>query len=263
MIGSMPPTLSAVSIIVPTFREAPNITPLVERTFATTTAAGIDAEMIIVDDDSSDGTEAVVEKLASRFPVCVVVRRGVRGLSGAVLRGFQEANHDRFVVLDADLQHPPEMIPRFVEHLDDPACDFVIATRYRGTGAVAGDWPIGRRLASCLATILARPLVSLSDPMSGFFALRRGTWERAAELNPVGYKIALELLVKCACKNVAEVPIEFASRTAGESKASFREGLRYANHLLRLYWFRRPGLVVAALIVVVVVAGATLAAVVP
>ncbi len=235
-----------VSIIVPAYREAPNIPILVERTFATMNAAGLDSEMIIVDDDSRDGTAEVVQSLARHHPVRLLVRTDERGLSSAVLAGFQMAKFERFVVLDADLQHPPEAIPELVRKLDDPNCDFVVASRYVAAGKVADTWPVHRRLASKLATLLARPLTSVSDPMSGFFALRRSTWDAADRLNPIGYKIALELFVKCRCRHPSEVPIQFATRVAGTSKAGFAEGMRYLRHLVSLYWFRRRRLVVAA-----------------
>jgi len=246
--------LTCASIIVPTYHEAPNIEPLVRRVFAAMTLSGIEAELIIVDDDSQDGTEQIVERLREQYPVRLVVRRGERGLSGAVLAGFQQAKFDRFVVLDADLQHPPEMVPQLLARLDQGDCDFVMGTRYGGDGSIASDWPIGRRLGSAVATMLARPLARLSDPMSGFFALHRRTWEQAAPLDPIGYKIALELFVKGRCRRPAEVPITFAARTAGASKASFAEGRRYLRHLARLYRFRFPRLTAALGIIVVVVA---------
>ncbi len=238
-MGSSP---TAASIIVPAYREAPNIEPLTSRVFAATTAAGIEAELIIVDDDSQDGTEAIVERLRGRYPIRLVVRRGERGLSGAVLAGFRQARFDRFVVMDADLQHPPELIPRLLARLEQSDCDFVIGTRYGARGSIADDWPLRRRIGSVVATFLARPLAPLSDPMSGFFALHRRTWEQAATLDPIGYKIALELFVKGGCRRPAEVPITFASRTAGASKASLAEGRRYLRHLWRLYRFRFPRL---------------------
>ena len=238
IISFVPSFISAASIIVPTFREAPNIRPLAERVFAAVARAAREAELILVDDDSQDGTEAIVESLCAHHPVRLIVRRNARGLSSAVLAGFGEARYDRFVVLDADLQHPPEMIPIMLSRLDEGDCDFVIGTRYGGQGGVFREWPLRRRLASRVAILLARPLVSLSDPMSGFFALRRETWERAEQLDPIGYKIALELYVKAHCRRPAEVPIRFAARVAGTSKFGVVEQIRYLQHLSRLYRFR-------------------------
>ncbi len=250
---SMPSSLSAVSIIVPTFREAPNIGPLVERVFAALAQTDRQAELILVDDNSKDGSEAIVESLRAQYPVRLIVRRDARGLSSAVLTGFREARFDRFVVLDADLQHPPEMIPVMLDRLEEGGCDFVIGTRYGGEGSIVDHWPLLRRLGSRVATLFAKPLMPVSDPMSGFFALHRGVWERAETLNPIGYKIALELYVKSRCSGPAEVPIHFATRTAGKSKLIIREQVRYLRHLGRLYRFRFP--LLTAILLFVVVAG--------
>lgn len=236
-----------VSIIVPTFHECDNLRPLVKRVFAATAAAGLDAEVILVDDDSRDGTEAAAAELARTHPLTCVVRRGARGLSGAVLEGLRHARHDLFVVMDGDLQHPPERIPDLVRCFDDAGTEFVMASRYLPGGQIAEAWSAGRRWASRIACLLARPLAPLTDPMSGFFALRRSVWQRAARLNPVGYKIALELFVKGRCQIVVEVPFQFSTRQHGESKFSLREQVAYLRHLVRLYAFRFPaGLAIAA-----------------
>ncbi len=252
----MSEVLPAVSIVVPTYREAGNLPTLTERLFAATTQAGIDAELIVVDDDSPDDTEAVVQALAERFPIRLIVRRGERGLSSAVLRGFDDASHDTFVVMDADLQHPPEAVPELVARLGRSGCDFVFGSRHVKGGRIEGDWSWFRRLNSWVATALARPLAKLSDPMSGFFALRRRTWEQAASLDPIGYKIALELFIKGRCVNPAEVPIAFGTRLAGESKLSVNEQLQYLRHLGRLYGFKYPIATGVTVFLSVVVVGA-------
>ncbi|MBI1824924.1 MAG: polyprenol monophosphomannose synthase [Planctomycetes bacterium] len=233
-------TDSSVSIIVPTYKESPNIRPLVERISLATKAAGLTVEIVIVDDNSQDGTVEIIESLSSDHPVRIKVRKNERGLAGAVIAGFREAKYDQFVVLDADLQHPPEAIRRLLERLNEPGCDFAIATRYAAKGSIDEAWSTGRRFASCLATLAARPLAPLSDPMSGFFAFRRQTFQHATKLNAIGYKIALELFVKCGCRSPGEVPIEFSIRNAGQSKAGLREGMRFLRHLVSLYWFKWP-----------------------
>lgn len=238
----------SASVIVPTYHEAANIPELVRRTFDAVRSANLEAELILVDDDSRDGIERIVEDLQRTCPVRLLVRRGERGLSGAVLAGFAAARHDVFVVMDADLQHPPEAIPGLVAALQRPPHDFAIATRYAMGGSVESDWPWIRRLISRTATLLARPVAPLSDPMSGFFALHRATWEHAAHLDPIGYKIALELYVKGRCRRPAEVPIRFAPRRAGESKLTVKEEWRYLRHLARLYRFRYPFMVPAVLV---------------
>ena len=229
---------SAVSIIVPVYREGPNIEPLVRRSFAALHDARVEAEMILVDDDSGDQTVQIVERLASQFPVHITVRTGRRGLSSAVLHGFARAANDVLVVMDADLQHPPEAIPNLVRPIAAGQADIVFGSRYAPGGAIAGDWPILRRLGSRVATLLARPLVPVKDPMSGFFALHRDTWLRAAELNPMGYKIGLELAVKARCRRCLEVPITFSVRQAGTSKLTIRQQAQYLRQLVHLYWYR-------------------------
>ncbi len=249
----MPTSRLAASIVVPTYCEAPNLAALAERVFGATKEARIEAELIIVDDDSRDGTERIIEELSKKYPVRLQVRTESRGLSSAVLAGFQLAKFDHFVVLDADLQHPPEMIPQLLETLDQPGCDFAIGTRYGPGGQIDMHWPFHRRVISWVATALARPLAPLSDPMSGFFAIHRKTWERANLLNPIGYKIALELYVKCSCSKPIDVPIRFAKRHAGESKLNFREQIRYVRHLARLYLYRFP--IVIGSVLMLLIAG--------
>ncbi len=233
-----------VSIIVPTYREAPNIRPLTERILAATDAAGLSVEILIVDDRSPDGTADEVRALAASHPIRLIERDGPRSLAAAVLDGFAAARSDILLVLDADLSHPPEVIPQLVRRVASGEADFAIGSRYVESGAMK-DWPWIRRLMSATATRLASPLLPrgrVRDPMSGFFCLRRQTWLRADAINAIGYKIGLELLVKAHCERVVEVPITFTDRVAGESKLTAREQLRYLQHLKRLYEYRWPRL---------------------
>jgi dolichol-phosphate mannosyltransferase len=264
-MASQPP---GVSIVVPTYREASNLTALTRRVFAATQNAGLDAELIFVDDDSRDGSLEIVQELAREYPVRMIVRTGQRGLSSAVLAGCEAARHEILVVMDADLQHPPEKLPELVGPILAGTADFVIGSRYVETAAVAEVWPWYRRLNSYVATLLARPLVPVRDPMSGFFALHRRTLQQARGLNPIGYKIALEIMVKAARLplprgedqgedrvrrharlRIVEVPIAFDQRRAGESKLTFRVELRYLAHLARLYWFKYAWVILALVII--------------
>ena len=167
----------------------------------------------------------------------IVVRTTDRGLSQAVLEGLRGARGEVLVCMDADLSHPPEAIPAMLAKLAEGA-DFVIGSRYTEGGSTADDWGFLRWINSRVATWLARPLTHVSDPMSGFFALRRATFEAGRDFNPVGYKIGLELVVKCRCERVVEVPIHFADRRFGESKLTLRQQLLYLSHLWRLYSFK-------------------------
>ncbi len=226
-----------ISVIVPTYREAENVEQLVRRAFAATRSAGLPAEMVVVDDDSPDGTARVVEALSQRHPVRLVARKGKRGLASAVLDGFEQARGEILVVIDADLSHPPEKIPELVSVIASHRADFAIGSRYVRTGRVR-NWPARRRIASRLATLLARPLVNAQDPLSGFFCLARSKLRSANRLAPVGYKIGLELMIKCRCRSIVEVPIVFTDRRAGESKAGLGQCIAYGRHLVRLYRYR-------------------------
>ncbi len=167
----------------------------------------------------------------------MVVRDGERGLSPAVLDGIRQVNYPVVVVMDADLSHPPEKIPDMILALASGQ-EFVIGSRYVPGGGTDDEWGFFRWLNSRVATLLARPLTDAHDPMAGFFAFRRSEIDKARYLNPIGYKIGLELIVKCGLENVGEVPIQFIDRRFGQSKLSFKEQLRYLQHLRRLYIYK-------------------------
>lgn len=240
------PDRALVSIVVPTLNEAENLPLLVPRVAAAMT--GRPYEILIVDDDSRDDTRAVCARLAQGYPLRLHVRPHPKdGLSGAVLAGFGLARGDILVVMDADLQHPPETLPALIAPLEADgagAADFVLGSRHAPGGTVEERWGVLRRINSRVATLLARPFTGpdTTDPMSGFFALRRSTFERAARLTPLGYKIGLELMCKCRAARVREVPIHFKSRAHGQSKLTVRQQFRYLEHLSRLYDFTFPRL---------------------
>ena len=259
----MTDTVQPISIVVPVYREAANIEPLVRRTFAALGHVRFEGEMILVDDDSRDGTVEIVERLATDFPVRLSVRTDQRGLSSAVVHGFGLARNDILVVMDADLQHPPEAIPNMVNPVVTGQAEMTFGSRYAPGGQVAEQWPLLRRLASALATLLARPLVPLSDPMSGFFALHRRIWQQSEQVRPMGYKIGLEIAVKARCRRFAEVPIVFSTRHAGASKLTLRQQLQYVRHLLHLYWHRHKWWMVTACLLVIVAAAWALFATIP
>jgi dolichol-phosphate mannosyltransferase len=206
---------------------------MIERIDRLRKKLGVDLELIFMDDDSRDGSVEAVERAGHDW-VRIIVRTENRGLSPAVIDGFRAARHPILVCLDCDLSHPPEAIPQMILALSSGQ-QFVIGSRYVPGGSTEDDWGLFRWLNSTIATLLARPLTSVRDPMSGFFALRKADFDRAEELNPVGYKIGLELIVKCGFENVAEVPIHFANRLHGESKLNLSEQLKYIRHLRRLY----------------------------
>lgn len=226
-----------VSIVVPTLREAANIPILAGRIDDALSATGLRWELLLVDDDSGDGSEEIAAALARRLPVRMEVRRNApRDLSMAVLHGIRLARFDRVVVMDADLSHPPERIGDLLAALDGD-CDLAVGSRYAPGGRVEGTWNRGRRLNSRVATLLALPLVRCSDPMSGFFATDRRALPDPQRLQPIGYKIGLELMVRGRLR-VAEVPIAFVDRDLGASKMDWRQQVNYLRHLYRLYLHR-------------------------
>lgn len=225
--------LTSISIVIPTYREAENIPELLERLDALRRSYDIELEVLIMDDDSRDGSEELVARLDYAWAQ-LVTRKKNRGLSAAVVEGLQQARHAVLVVMDADLSHPPEKIPEMILALD-VGQEFVIGSRYVAGARTDEDWGFLRWLNSRVATLLARPFSRAKDPMSGFFALRRSDFAKADALNPIGYKIGLELIVKCRLENIGEIPIYFADRKHGQSKLTFAERLRYLQHLRRLF----------------------------
>ena len=232
--GDPGPEGRAVSIVVPTLREARNICPLAEHIDAALAGSDIAWELLLIDDDSGDGSEAIAAALAKRLPVRMHVRRGVpHGLALAVIDGFRLARYDVLAVMDADLSHPPERIPDLLAALDG-GIDIALGSRYAPGGRIERGWGLRRAANSRIATWLARPLVRCADPMSGFFALRRRALPYLDALAPVGYKIALELIVRGQLR-VGEVPIDFTDRRRGASKMGWREQVNTLRHLRRLY----------------------------
>lgn len=224
-----------VSIIVPTYNERENLEILMKR--IASSLRDKEYEVIVVDDNSPDGTWKLAQELAQFYPIKLIKREERRGLASAVVDGFSHAAGHCFVVMDADLQHPPEVIPRLIEAIENGA-DLAIASRYVEGGGVKG-WPFFRRLVSRGATFLARLfLTNIKDPMSGFFALRREVIE-GADLRPEGYKILLEIVVKGKYSRVVEIPYVFEPRKLGQSKLKKKQYVEYLKHLISLMQYKR------------------------
>ena len=228
----------ALSIVIPTYNEGDNITPLVER--IDRALSGYDYEILLVDDNSRDGTPEIVTGLSAKYPVNIAVRKNERGLASAVVYGIINTTGDKVLVMDADLQHPPEVIPELVKASEGGA-DVVVGSRYVKGGGCQ-DWSIFRKLVSAVSTILAHvflpPTRSVKDPMSGFFMFDRKVVANA-RLQPLGYKILLEILMEGEYQKATEVPFTFVTRDEGESKLSIRQQVQYIKHLYSL--MRRKG----------------------
>ena len=241
MTNAEPAISRPISVIVPTYKEAGSLPVLLDRLAALRQRPGSAAlEVLIVDDDSADGTVEMIKERDEPW-VRLIVRTEDRGLSPAVLRGLEEAQHDVLMVMDADGSHPAEAIPHLDQALQDGA-DFALGSRYISGGSTEDGWGVLRWVNSKIATWMARPFTSALDPMSGFFAIERKTWERGERIDPIGYKIGLEIIVKCRCDSVVEVPIHFSTRAIGESKLTLKVQWQYLVHIVRLARFKFPRL---------------------
>ncbi len=227
-----------LALVIPTLNEAGNIAPLLNRVRGAMTHVPLDYELIVVDDDSSDGTADVAQDYSKRHPqVRVFVRKGERGLAGAVIHGWAQTNADLLGVIDADLQHPPEVLPHLLEPVMN-GNDIAIASRYAaGNGNGVGEWSKLRLLISRCGILATAPLqrreFHIKDPLSGFFIVHRECIE-GLQLQPEGFKILLEILVKGRIHHPAEVPFHFATRHYGKSKADFKVALHYFSLLGKL-----------------------------
>ncbi len=239
-----------VSVVVPTFNESANVAELVRRL----RAAGDDIGEILFVDDSTDDTPQRVEEQAATpgVPVRLLHRTAPEGgLGGAVVAGVHAAAHDLIVVMDGDLQHPPETVPALVARARDTGADLVVASRYVGGGTAEGLSDQVRVAVSRVSTTLTKSMFPIrlrqvTDPMTGFFLVDRTVvdWSR---LRPRGFKILLEILARHNLE-VAEVPFSFAGRAAGESKASMKQGMRFLTQLAYLRFGRMSAFAVVGAI---------------
>jgi dolichol-phosphate mannosyltransferase len=228
---------AALTIVVPTYNERDRLGDLVEQVFAGYNAEGLDGELVIVDDNSPDGTGALADELAARHRITVVHRAGKLGLGTAVVEGFAAATAPIVGVIDADLSHPPRMLPRMLASMQQAQADMVIGSRYIPGGGTR-NWGVGRLLMSRFACLMARGLTPVKDATSGFFLIRKDL-AQGVSISAGGFKICLELLVRSRPGRVVEVPYVFVGRTAGESKMNTREALGYIEQLRNLWRFTR------------------------
>jgi dolichol-phosphate mannosyltransferase len=226
------------SLVIPTFNEGANIAHLISAlTQLLDTAIPNDYELIVVDDDSPDRTWEIAQSLMFSYPqLRVMRRRREMGLSTAIIRGWQVARGEILGVIDGDLQHPPAIVLQLL-HAIEQGADLAVASRHVGRGGVS-DWHLVRRMLSRGAQLLGLVLVPdvlgrVTDPMSGYFLVRRGAIAHQP-LNPLGYKILIEVLARGQIKDITEVGYVFQERQEGQSKVTWRQYVEYLQHLLRL-----------------------------
>ena len=222
------------SIVIPTYNEAGGIERLVRALDAVFKANALDGEIIVVDDNSPDGTGAIVDRLAGEFPVKCLHRPGKLGLSSGVIDGWKFARPDSQALgaMDADFSHDIDILPRMVSALEQ-GYGLAIGSRYVPGGGIT-NWPWKRIVTSKVACMLARPLTNVKDITSGYFLVKREALE-GVQLDPIGFKIGLEVVAKAHYGKALEVPYVFTDRIVGQSKLNEKEIFNYLKQLRKLY----------------------------
>ncbi len=223
------------SFVVPTYNEAGGIERLVRATCEVFAKNGLDGELIVVDDNSPDGTGAIVDRLSAELPVRCLHRPGKLGLSSGVIDGWAFARPESLALgaMDGDFSHDISIIPAMVEALASGRYGLAIGSRYVPGGGIS-NWPKRRIITSRVACMLARPLTPINDITSGFFLVKREALA-GVTLDPIGFKIGLEVVAKAHYGKALEVPYVFTDRIVGESKLNQKEILNYLKQLGKLY----------------------------
>ena len=228
------------SLVVPTYNEAGGIERLITTLDEIFKKNDLDGEIIVVDDNSPDGTGAIVDRLALLHPVRCLHRPGKLGLSSGVIDGWALARPESEAVgaMDADFSHDANIIPRMVKALDE-GYGLAIGSRYVPGGGIE-NWPLKRKITSIVAIALAKPLTPVRDITSGFFLIKRDALT-GVQLDPIGFKIGLEVIAKAHYGRVIEIPYVFTDRIVGESKLNQKEIVNYLCQLGRIYALKFSG----------------------
>ncbi len=229
------------SIVVPTYNEADGIERLIKTLNDVFTRNDLDGEIVVVDDNSPDGTGAIVDALAGRFPVRCLHRPGKLGLSSGVIDGwrFARPESEALGAMDADFSHDAEVIPAMVRAIERDGYGLAVGSRYVKGGGIT-NWPWRRKITSRVAIALAKPLTPLQDITSGFFLVKRKALD-GVTLDPIGFKIGLEVIAKAHYGKAIEIPYVFTDRVAGQSKLNQGEIVNYLRQLWRIYSQRMRG----------------------
>ena len=226
-----------LSIVIPTYNEKENISEITSRIDKELNKNNIKGELIIVDDNSPDGTGKIADSLKKKYPALKVIhRKGKEGLSSAVFAGFSVAKGKTLCVMDADLSHPTEKIGEMYFLISKNEADLVIGSRYIPGGKIEG-WTLNRKIMSRFATYLAKIFTKANDPMSGFFMIKK-EYLKDKNINPKGFKILIEIIIKTNCR-IKEIPITFINRKKGKSKAGINEIAFYLQNLLGYFAYKK------------------------
>jgi dolichol-phosphate mannosyltransferase len=225
-----------LTVVIPTYNERDRLAELVGRLYSAAGEHRVALEVIVVDDNSPDGTGQIADELARSHPMQVIHRAGKLGLGTAVVAGFGAATAEIVGVMDADFSHPPALLPKMLIVFRATNADVLVASRYIPGGSTP-SWPLKRKLLSRAACLLARPLSPIRDAASGFFLIRRSI-AREVTIKAGGFKICLELIVRGWPRRLVEIPYQFDDRELGESKMSTREAAGYLFQLKDLYLLR-------------------------
>jgi len=234
-----------ISIIIPTYNESENIIKIL-HSIGEVLPKNVPTQAIVVDDNSPDGTGKLVEdylknvKKIADYTIEIIHRKAKNGLGSAILNGIQHAKGDTIVVMDSDFSHPPQIIPKLIESIKKYQYDIAVASRYIKGGKIQG-WSLKRKIMSKFATLIAKKGLGIDtkDPMSGFFAFKRNII-KGLNIDAIGYKILLEILVKTRDVNVKEIPYTFQDRELGSSKLTMKTIFDYYRSVWKLYRYGKP-----------------------
>ena len=236
-------TFTKFALVVPTLNEEASIEVVLDRALSALASNPLASDILVVDDASTDRTQEIVRRYASEHQNVHLIRRsGKRGLAGAILHGWQHTNADLLGVIDADLQHPPELLPELIQKARE-GFDLVIASRYLHAESM-NEWSRTRKFLSRLGVLASTPVqrreLKVKDPLSGFFVLR-GECVAGMSFQESGFKLLLEILAKGKVTSVCEIPFEFGPRRFGKSKADAMTAVHYFVLLGKLVLGRKPG----------------------
>jgi dolichol-phosphate mannosyltransferase len=234
-----------VSIIIPTYNESQNILQIL-KSIKDNLPVNFVTQAIVVDDNSPDGTGKIVDdylknlKKMADYTIEIIHRKAKDGLGSAILNGIQQAKGDTIVVMDSDFSHPPQIIPKLIESIKKSQYDIAVASRYIKGGKIQG-WSLKRKLMSKFATLIAKKGLGIDtkDPMSGFFAFKKNLIKEL-NIDAIGYKILLEILVKTKGVHIKEIPYTFQDREIGSSKLGIKTILDYYKSVWKLYRYGKP-----------------------